>query len=342
VTPYRTARVEGSIADPSRPKFGLAGAAVGAIACFIALADQPFHRWTHVHDMLLFGGSAAIALLVAYSTIEAPAGRVFTLLAVGVYTFSFIPQIIVHSWMGSWVWSVRYFGLAGIAGGLLLRLRRTRPGSYGALLRCAALVAAWWASTQFLGTIFENARQAALAETCSRIVYLLLAAGMLDVRRYVGAVPMRETERTPLHAAREIATTRVGLALVSILAGATTLDYAWNSEWAVIAAAETVSIVVTLAFHAPWLARNRSSVIASVATLASIVAAAFVFRAFDHQSRALRAVLVCAVAAATVDFAILRFAATDGDEARAPSVLAASALILHAIAFAVVAARISP
>jgi len=62
VTPYRSARVEGRPLDPSRPRFGLAGAAVGAVCAFASLMDLGLnHRFTPVDSVLLFGGSAALA-----------------------------------------------------------------------------------------------------------------------------------------------------------------------------------------------------------------------------------------------------------------------------------------
>lgn len=87
-------------------------------------------RFTRVDGVLLFGGSAVMSMLLVYSALDAPAGRNALFAAIGVFMFSFVPQLFVHEWMGEWVWGVRYLGVGAIAGALLLRLRRTR-------LRCA-------------------------------------------------------------------------------------------------------------------------------------------------------------------------------------------------------------
>jgi len=343
VTPYRSVRVEGRPIDPARPRFGLAGAAVGAVCCFVSLIDLHFGHFTRKDSMLLFGGSAAIALLLAYSAWEAPAGRNALWAAVGVYAFSFVPQIFVHEWMGEWVWGVRYVGVGAIAAALLLRLRRTRPGSYGIFLRAAAVVGTWWGLQMTMKLAWSHSDQTVRAELFSRVVYLLLAAGMLDMRRYVGAVPMREAIRTPMHTAREVVTTRICLALVSIAASLTALEYAWHSEWNVIAAAEALGVGVALAAHLPWLARARGIRDAMIAASCSLVALWIGWQAYETRAHAPIAIVFFAAPAIAIDLWVVRFAAVhpnDPDSTRL-RVLGHVAAFLHTLAAVLAIARVA-
>jgi hypothetical protein len=343
VTPYRSARVEGRPLDPSRPRFGLAGAAVGAVCVFVSLVDLYFQHFTRKDNMLLFGGSAAIALLLAYSAWEAPAGRNALWAAVGVYAFSFVPQILVHEWMGEWVWGVRYLGVGAIAAALLVRLRRTRPGSYGVFLRGAAIVGTWWGLQMTMKLAWSHSSQTVRSELFSRSVYLLLAAGMLDMRRFVGGVPMQEAIRTPMHTAREIATTRICLALLSIGASLTALEYAWHSEWNVIAAAEALGAFVALAGHLPWMARARGLREPMIAACSSLAALWIGWQAYDARAFAPIAIVFFAAPAIAVDLWVARFAAVSPNDTDSSSVrsLAWVAAFLHALAAVVAVMRVS-
>jgi hypothetical protein len=300
------------------------------------------HRFNAIDSVLLFGGSTAMSLLLAYSALEAPAGRNALYAALGVFMFSFVPQLFVHEWMGEWVWGVRYLGVGAIAGALLLRLRRTRPGSYGVFLRAAALVGTWWGLQMTMKLAWTHSNLTVRSELFSRVVYLLLAAGMLDMRRFVGAVPLNEPVRTPMHTAREIATTRVCLALLSLGVTTTALDYAWHSEWNVIAAAEVLGVAVTLAFHLPWVWKVRGLDAVCLVAMLSFGALAFAWLAYKEQPVAPRAIALFAFCAIVVDLVVERFAAASRKDPDASSTraLAALAVVLHALAAVIAIARI--
>lgn len=344
MTPYRSARVEGRPLDPSRPRFGLAGAAVGAVCAFAALMDLGLnHRFTRVDNILLFGGSAAIALLMAYSALEAPAGRNAMFAAVGVFVFSFVPQLLVHEWMGEWVWGVRYLGLGAIAAALLVRLRRTRPGSYGFFLRGAAIVGTWWGLLRTVALTWTYSQFDGRSELFSRVVYLLLAAGMIDVRRFVGAPPMREPVRTSMHTAREVATTRVCLALLLLGATLSATTYTWHSEWNVIASADGIGAAIALGFHLPWVARTRGLRVAVVLGSFSLLGLALGWRGFDSSATARIAIVICGAVAIGIDLCVVRFAAASNDDpdARSTHMLGNVAAFLHVLAAVAAVARVS-
>ncbi len=342
MTPYRTARIDGRVADPSRPKFGLVGAAIGSLACFLSLVDLYFGRFTSIDAVLLFGGSAAMVLMLAYSALDAPAGRGTLFVALTVFAFSFVPQLLIPSWMGDWVWSVRYLGVAGIACGLLLRLRRTRPGRYGGLLRLAGVISAWWSAQWAVAMMSHRGHQSARAEAFSRVVYLLLAAGMLDLRRWVGAVPVRDAARGPVDAAREIATTRVCLGVVSVGAALTTLPYEWHSEWAVIASAELVAIGITLAIHIPWIMRQRPGSPPFAAAGACVVGGTLAWLAFGIPWLAAVAATAFAIGNLVVDVAVASLAANakPNAAARPAYLLACGAVAVHFVGLVIVALRV--
>jgi hypothetical protein len=313
------------------------------VCVFVSLIDLHLGHFTRKDSVLLFGGSAAIALLLAYSAWEAPAGRSAMWAAVSVYAFSFVPQILVHAWMGEWVWGVRYLGVGAMAGALLLRLRRTRPGSYGVFLRGAALVGTWWGLQMTMKLAWSHSDQTVRSELFSRIVYLLLAAGMLDMRRYVGAVPMREAVRTPMHTAREILTTRICLALLSLAATLTALEYAWHSEWNVIAAAEALGVAITIAAHLPWIARARGKREPFGAASWSLAALWIAWQAYDARPLAPLAIFFFAAAAIGIDLWVARLAATHPNDPDSSSVrvLGSAAAFLHAIAAVVAIGRVT-
>ena len=143
MTPYRSARVEGRAIDPARPRAGLAGAAVASLAVFFSLVHMATHHGASAFDgLLLYAGSASMALLLAYSSFDAPAGRGVLFVSAGAFALSLVPQTVVRARMSSVVWPARYLAIAGIACALLRRLRRTRPGSHRVMLRVAAALAA--------------------------------------------------------------------------------------------------------------------------------------------------------------------------------------------------------
>jgi hypothetical protein len=341
VTPYREGRIDrGGITDPSRPRFGLAGAAVGSLACFVALIDQQMHHFGRFDAVLLFGGSAAITILLAYSALDAPAGRGVLLAALAAFAGSFVPQVAEGPRTGSWVWALRYVALAGIAAGLLLRLRRTRPGTHGALLRLAGITAFWWGVQHVPSLFLSRAEQSARSELFSRLVYLFLAVGILDLRRWVGAVPARDARRTPIDAAREIATTRVCLGVVSVGAALSTSSCAWHSEWAVIATVQMVSALITVTLHLQWI--WRESRLAVFVAVPALLAVPLALNAFDAPHLALPAVIVFATASVVADLAVVRFVAplTKATTARSAFGLGLAAIALHLVDLAIVAARV--
>jgi len=301
------------------------------------------HRFTPVDSVLLFGGSAAMALLIAYSALDAPAGRNETFAAISVFMFSFVPQLLVHEWMGEWVWGVRYLGVGAIAAALLVRLRRTRPGSYGFFLRGAAIVGTWWGLLRTVALVFTHTQFDGRSELYSRVVYLLLAAGMLDMRRFVGAVPMKEPARTFMHTAREVATTRVCLALLSLGAALSASTYTWHSEWNVIASAELVAVGVTIAFHVPWMLRTLRMPPVSFVGALMVVGVGLAKKAYDEQPFAPWALVVLAAAAVATDVIVERFArkSKDDPDAKSTRVLAVLAIVLHVAAAAITIARVA-
>jgi hypothetical protein len=344
VTPYRAAKVDDRAAiDPSRARFGLAGAALASLAVFVSVVHMMTHSGPSLFDgVLLYAGSATMALLLAYASLDAPAGRGVLFVSVAAFALSFVPQTIVRSLMSPWIWPARYLAIAGIASGLLLRMRRTRPGTYGVALRLAGALAAWWGLQWLVGALWADGMQSARSELFSRAIYLLLAAGMLDMRRFVGAVPERERERTPVDTAREIATTRICLAVVSLIASLSALPYAWHSEWSVIGAAEASALVVTVSFHVVWLvfAAPRTRVQPAIIAMA-VLAFALGCRAFAARELAPVAALAAAMAELLADYAVARVAApARAAEGRSAHRIAIAAMALHALNAAVIVARV--
>jgi hypothetical protein len=292
--------------------------------------------------VLLFGGSAALIVMLAYSALEAPAGRPLLVASLALFGFSFVPQLYWRGLMGEWVWGARYIGVAGIATGLLLRLRRTRPGRYGASLRLAAIVAGWWGLQHVFVLSWTHASQTVRSELFSRSVYVLLAIGLLDMRRWLGGAPEREPARTSSDAAREIATTRVCLALVSIGSALSALTYTWHSEWVVIAGAEALALAVTLALHVPWVLRERGLTVPALVAPFALFGFGFAWRAFDSRGLAPLATISCAAVAIAVDASVARFAwSAKTDSARPAYRLALAAIALHVVNAAIICYRVA-
>lgn len=333
MTPYRSAGpVDTRIADPARARLGLVLASAGAVGCFVALARSYLAPFDRADQLLLMLGAALLVVGVAYSALDAPAGRAAMLTASFVLGASFVaagplaPAAWRHS-MGASVWPARYLALSGVAVGLLLRLRRSRPGTSGALLRITALLAAWWGVQWFVASAFTDGARSARAEALSRASYLLLAVGMLDVRRYVGIAPRAEPARTADDALRELQTTRLCAAMVSLVVALAAQRSTWHAEWTVIACCELVVLAVTVAAHAPSLARlappGAARRLLAVGVVVAVPAVAAGAIAFDAQRIAPMATALVAVVALAFDEVARRLATTTAIRRRMALAMAA-------------------
>jgi hypothetical protein len=348
MTPYRSAGpLETGIADPARARLGLVMGCVGSFGCFVSLLHTFLDHFNSTDRVLLLGGAAVMAVGVMYSALDAPAGRILLILSAAVFAASFMlgGPLRGDAWreyMGLYGWPARYFAVAGIAGGLLLRLRRSRPGTYGALLRLAAIVGAWWGLQWLTAGFLTNAHQGRHAEVLSRVCYLFLAAGMLDVRRYLGIVPREPPARTEIDAAREIATTRLCLAAVAAGVALTAEDWTWHSKWNVILTVEYVAVAIALVAHLPFLMRSQAKILGIAAAVAMLIGIGTGIAALGEPRRAVFAAISFAVAALAIDAGVARFARKAGTNRGMPAAfwMSSAAIAVHLIAAIVVLVKL--
>lgn len=306
-TPYRSAGpLESRVVDPARARLGLAIAAAGALVMFGSLLYTSFGPVSPTNGAVLSTSAAVIAVGIGYSALDAPRGRALLLASATVFAATFL-ALRVHG-VRPLVWPTRYAAVAGIAGGLLLRLHRSKPGTYGVLLRLAGIIGAWWGLQWIAAAVLSDATRSWHAEALSRVCYLLLAAGMLDVRRYLGTAPQKAPVRTPIDAAREIASTRLCLGATSLGIALVWQQYTWHSTWSVLFAFELVAIVLSLAAHVPWLARTRALRSAIAAAALMTIATLLALDAADVRGHAAYAMTLFVTASITVDVAVTRFA----------------------------------
>lgn len=345
-SPYRASGpLPEATREPTRARLGLAIGAAGALACFGSLLHAYFGAFTAASSTVLALGAAVVSVGLVYASLDAPSGRALIIPSAVVFAATFIMRPMGSAdpglFMRTWVWPPRYFAVTGMAVGLLLRLRRSRPGAYGALLRLAAIVGAWWGLSWLATLVWSGADRSAGAEAMSRVC----ALGMLDMRRYLGIAPLEAPACTPDDLAREMATTRICLSALSLAVTCAAPTAPWSSRWAVLATAETVGAASLFLLHARWLLRTGHVVAAALSMLTSVLAVWTAVLAFDAHTGALPALAITcfAVAALVVDASIAHHvrppSVTDVREAKPAFMLACGAIGLRMLALAVALRR---
>ncbi len=345
-SPYRASGpLPEATREPTRARLGLLVGAVGALLCFGSLMHAYLGSFSVGNSTALSVGAAIVSVALVYASLDAPSGRALLIPSAAVFAATFVMRPMGSAapelFMRTWVWPARYFAVTGLAAGLLLRLRRSRPGASGAFLRLAAIVGAWWGLSWMASWVWSGADHSARAEALSRVCYLLLALGMLDTRRYVGIAPLEAPARTPDDLAREMATTRICLAALSLAVTFAAPKEPWSSRWAVLATAETVGAGALFLLHARWLLRTRHVLAAALSMLTSVLAVWTAVLAFDAHTGPLPAVAICCFGAGAliVDGSIAHFVRpsrlTDMRAAKPAFILACGAIGLRVLSLAV-------